>query len=180
MSFAQRSSGKWKAASASAISAVVADPDDPSPPIPSFARAASTSLPASLARTSTVSALSGANIVRHVSARVSEPWWNSDSRRIVFTSSGGGSMIRSKPYAGTSWLPRIPSQWSGFAAASRRIVPTTWRNIGPRSAPGSLGSWTFAPRRAWQTAKPPASADVVIQMSIPNLLMSSVQSSSSR
>ena len=62
--------------------------------------------------------------------------------------------------------------------ASRRIVPTTWRNIGPRSAPGSLGSWTFAPSRVWQTANPPVSADVVIQMSMPNLLTSSVQSSS--
>ena len=34
---------------------------------------------------------------RHVSASVSDPAWNSDSRRSVFTSSGGGSMIRSKP-----------------------------------------------------------------------------------
>ncbi len=59
-------------------------------------------------------------------------------------------------------------------------MPTTWRNIGPRSDPGSFGSCTFAPSRAWQTAKPPVSADVVIQMSMPNLLMSSVQSSSSR
>ena len=74
----------------------------------------------------------------------------------------------------------MPSHESGWAAASRRIVPTTWRNIGPRSEPGSFGSWTFAPSRAWQTAKPPVSADVVIQMSMPNLLMSSVQSSSSR
>ena len=85
------------------------------------------------------------------------------------TSSGGGSARRSKPYAGTSWEPWIGSQRSAFRTASRRIVPTTWRNIGPRSEPGSFGSWTLAPRRAWQTANPPVSADVVIQMSIPNL-----------
>ena len=97
MSRAQTSSGKWNAASASAISAVGTTADDPSPPMPSFARAASTSLPASSARTRTVSTLSGANISRHVSASVSEPWWNSDRSRSVFTSSGGGSMIRSKP-----------------------------------------------------------------------------------
>ena len=52
---------------------------------------------------------------------------------------------------------------------------TTWRNIGPRSAPGSFGSWTFAPRRAWQTANPPVSASVVIQMSMPNFETSGVQ-----
>ena len=40
---------------------------------------------------------SGANIFAQVSASVSEPAWNSVRRRIVFTSSGGGSMIRSKP-----------------------------------------------------------------------------------
>jgi hypothetical protein len=73
-----------------------------------------------------------------VSASVSDPAWNSESSRSVFTSSGGGSMIR------------------------------------------SLGSWIFAPSRVWHTAKPPVSADVVIQMSMPNLLMSGVQSSSSR
>ncbi len=60
------------------------------------------------------------------------------------------------------------------------MVPTTWRNIGPRSDPGSLGSWTLAPRRVWQTANPPVSAVVVIQMSMPNLLMSLVQSSCAR
>ena len=51
--------------------------------------------------------VAGASIERHWSARVSEPAWNSDRSRSVFTSSGGGSMIRSKPYAGTSWLPWI-------------------------------------------------------------------------
>ena len=51
-------------------------------------------------------------------------------------------------------------------------MPTTWRNIGPRSEPGSFGSWIFAPSRVWQTAKPPVSAEVVIQMSMPNLLTS--------
>ena len=60
----------------------------------------------------------------------------------------------------------------GSGWRSRRIVPTTWRNIGPRSAPGSLGSWILAPSRVWQTAKPPVSAEVVIQMSMPNRLMS--------
>ena len=34
---------------------------------------------------------------RQVSATVSDPAWNSDSSRIAFTSSGGGSMIRSNP-----------------------------------------------------------------------------------
>ena len=43
------------------------------------------------------SAVAGASIACHMSARVSEPAWNSDSSRSVFTSSGGGSMIRSKP-----------------------------------------------------------------------------------
>jgi hypothetical protein len=43
-----------------------------------------------------------------------------------------------------------------------------------------LWSWTFAPWRAWQTANPPVRAEVVIQMSIPNLLMSADQSSSVR
>ena len=62
--------------------------------------------------------------------------------------------------------------------ASRRIVPTTWRNIGPRSDPGSFGSWILAPSRVWQTANPAVSADVVIQMSIPKRLISGVQSSS--
>ena len=50
----------------------------------------------------------------------------------------------------------------------------------PESDPGSFGSWTFAPSRVWHTTNPAVSADVVIQMSMPNLLMSSVQSSSSR
>jgi hypothetical protein len=36
-----------------------------------------------------------------------------------------------------------------------------------RSAPGSFASWIFAPRKAWHTWKPSASAVVVIQMSIP-------------
>ncbi len=182
MSRAQRSSGKWNAASASAISPVVADADEPSPPpMPSLARAASTSLPASLARTSTVS-----SVVRgeHPAPRVGE-----GQRALV--------ELRQQPDRVHLERRRVDdpleavrrdvvatrgcrASGRGCAAASRRIVPTTWRNIGPRSEPGSLGSWTFAPRRAWQTAKPPVSADVVIQMSIPNLLMSSVQSSSSR
>ena len=83
-----------------------------SPPIPSFVRAWSASRPASLASSSTVSRLSGAIIDSQVLPDVSEPEWNSDNRRIVFTSSGGGSMIRSKPYAGTSWLPRIGSHFA--------------------------------------------------------------------
>ena len=81
---------------------------------------------------------------------------------------------------GSGELAGLGSQASWCAAVSRTIVPTTWRNIGPRSAPGSFGSWTFAPRRAWQTANPPVRALVVIQMSMPNLLMSGVQSSSER
>ena len=36
-------------------------------------------------------------IERQRSARVSEPAWNSERSRSVFTSSGGGSIIRSKP-----------------------------------------------------------------------------------
>ena len=35
-----------------------------------------------------------------------------------------------------------------------------------------MGSWILAPSRVWQTANPPASAEVVIQMSMPNLLTS--------
>jgi hypothetical protein len=31
-----------------------------------------------------------------------------------------------------------------------------------------LGSWTFAPSRVWQAAKPPVRGLVVIQMSMPN------------
>ncbi len=58
---------------------------------------------------------------------------------------------------------------SACASVSRSSVPTTWLNIGPRSAPGSLGSWTLAPSRVWHTAKPPVMAVVVIQMSMPNL-----------
>ena len=34
-----------------------------------------------------------------------------------------------------------------------------------------MGSWILAPRRVWQTANPPVSAEVVIQMSMPNLLI---------
>ena len=82
---------------ASAISSVVAEVDDTSPPMPSLERAWSASVPASAASVSTVLAVAGASMCRHESARVSEPAWNSDSRRSVFTSSGGGSMIRSKP-----------------------------------------------------------------------------------
>ena len=69
----------------------------PSPPSPSLRPAASASLPASAASVITVSRLAGSIVLRHVSATVSEPAWNSDRRRIAFTSSGGGSMIRSKP-----------------------------------------------------------------------------------
>jgi hypothetical protein len=36
-----------------------------------------------------------------------------------------------------------------------------------RSEPGSLASWIFAPRNAWHTLKPSATAVVVIQTSIP-------------
>ncbi len=97
MTRAQVSSGKWNELAASAISSVVADADDTSPPIPSLVRAASASFPASAASSSTVSTVAGASIDRHVSARVSEPTWNSERSRSVFTSSGGGSMIRSKP-----------------------------------------------------------------------------------
>ena len=97
MTRAQTSSGKWKAETASAISRVVAVVDATSPPTPSRVRAASSRRPASAASSRTVARVSGASIVRHVSARVSDPTWNSDSRRSVFTSSGGGSMIRSKP-----------------------------------------------------------------------------------
>ena len=64
------------------------------------------------------------------------------------------------------------SQLWAWASVRRRSVPTTWLNIGPRSAPGSFGSCTLAPRRVWQTAKPPVMAVVVIQISIPNLLTS--------
>jgi len=45
---------------------------------------------------------------------------------------------------------------------------TTWTNIVVRSAPGSLASWIFAPRKDWQIEKPSAMAVVVIQMSMPN------------
>ena len=45
----------------------------------------------------TVSSVAGASIEPHSSASVIEPVWNSDSSRSVFTLSGGGSMIRSKP-----------------------------------------------------------------------------------
>ena len=64
------------------------------------------------------------------------------------------------------------------SALSRAIVssvPTTWRNIGPRSEPGSLGSWILAPSRVWQTANPPVRAVVVIQMSMPKRDTSGVQ-----
>jgi hypothetical protein len=43
-----------------------------------------------------------------------------------------------------------------------------------------LGVVDLGPEPVWQTANPPVSADVVIQMSMPNLLTSSVQSSSVR
>ena len=106
MTRAQRSSGKWNAATASAISSgrrrgrrdVAADARAGSGPRRRACRPRSRGPGRSRAS-------SGASIGRHVSARVSDPAWNSDSSRSVFTSSGGGSMIRSKPYAGTSWLP---------------------------------------------------------------------------
>ena len=97
MTRAQTSSGKWNAPTASAISRVVAVVDATSPPMPSRAGRGPPSRPASAASSRTVATVAGASIERHVSARVSEPAWNSDSRRSVFTSSGGGSMIRSKP-----------------------------------------------------------------------------------
>ena len=97
MTRAQTSSGKWNAATASAISRVVAVVDATSPPTPSRVRAASSRRPASAASSMTVSSVAGASIRAHVSARVSEPAWNSDRSRSVFTSSGGGSMIRSNP-----------------------------------------------------------------------------------
>ncbi len=68
-----------------------------SPPSPSFREARSASGPASTASVSTASAVAGDRIRRHVSASVSDPPWNSESSRMAFTSSGGGSMIRSKP-----------------------------------------------------------------------------------
>ena len=61
-----------------------------------------------------------------------------------------------------------------YVVIALALVVTTWRNIGPRSAPGSFGSWTLAPSRAWQTAKPPERASVVIQMSMPNFDTSGV------
>ena len=64
---------------------------------PQSVLARSASRAASAASSSTVSAVPGASIERHASARVSEPAWNSESRRKVFTSSGDGSMIRSNP-----------------------------------------------------------------------------------
>ena len=69
----------------------------PSPPSPSLRLAASASLPASAASVRTTSRLAASIVRRHVSATVSDPAWNSDSSRIAFTSSGGGSMIRSNP-----------------------------------------------------------------------------------
>ena len=98
MTRAQRSSGKWKAATASAISRVVAVVDATSPPMPE-PRPRRVLEAAGLGRqlAGRSSTVAGASIARHVSARVSEPAWNSDSSRSVFTSSGGGSMIRSKP-----------------------------------------------------------------------------------
>ena len=98
MTRAQTSSGKWNVLTASAISSVVAVVDATSPPMPSRGRrglAEATGLGGELEDRRRRS--SGASIERHVSARVSEPAWNSDSRRSVFTSSGGGSMIRSNP-----------------------------------------------------------------------------------
>ena len=45
---------------------------------------------------------------------------------------------------------------------------TTCTSMSARSAPGSFASWIFAPRNAWHTRKPPASAVVVIHTSMPN------------
>ena len=68
---------------------------------------------------------------------------------------------------GMSREPLTPDQMSVFLRASARIVPTTCVNIGPRSAPGSFGSWIFAPRNACATFAPRTSAVVVMKMSMP-------------
>ena len=78
------------AAAASAIAAVVGV----SAPGSSSARRSRTdaaTASASAARPSTSAAVSGASISRHVAAIVSEPAWNSESRRRTLISSGGGS-----------------------------------------------------------------------------------------
>src|SRR5205814_5091641 len=55
---------------------------------------------------------------------------------------------------GTWREPVTGRHTSPFWRASVSSVPTTWVNIGPRSAPGSFGSWIFAPRNACATRTP--------------------------
>ena len=53
-------------------------------------------------------------------------------------SKGAGSCSSSSPRTGTSWDLRTFCQCSAFVSMSWKIVPTTWRNMGPRSRPGVL------------------------------------------
>ena len=75
---------------------------------------------------------------------------------------------------GAAHSPRV-----GVGAARPRIVDTTWRNMGRGRLPDPSGR---GPSRPGGSGRPRSrrDAEVVIQMSMPNLLMSGVQSSSSR
>ena len=56
------------------------------------------------------------------------------------------------------------------------MVPTTWLNMGPSSAPGFLGLCSLGrPMEAWQMSTLLFMARVVTQMSMPNWEEASVQ-----
>jgi len=92
--------------------------------------------------------------------------------RAVSTRTGSRPTPNWKPTTGTGSEPSTRCQTSSWVSISVNTVPRTCTSMAARSAPGSFGSCSFAPRNAWQIRKPPQIAVVVIQMSMPNLATS--------
>src|SRR3990170_1270101 len=82
---------------------------------------------------------------------------------------GGSILVTSFLCRGTGELPLIFLQKSSYSCMQVSAEPATSLNIEASCSAGSFDSWIFAPRSASSTANPLASAELVMNMSIPNL-----------